>query len=219
MNWIYLNTKVFHTFENLLECFSTKDNQVKIKPPTEITESFLEFWSGVLIKYNLIFVSQFQDFITSYLKCFIPLFVLTKSNIDYKKFEKMLMIFNTCIRYPLLSESQRDEIRCTDLQKTIIANLSHLKFTDPIYESSLIQQITSIILLPFSTRDLIEKKIGNKLSSRIPTFIAVSYDAIELLNRNLDDIEDLTPFLNDKCISKVYKALLEPADRFCEITE
>ncbi|OWB82894.1 hypothetical protein B5S33_g1523 [[Candida] boidinii] len=211
MNWIYLNTKVFHTFENLLECFLSKDNQVKIKPPTEITESFLEFWSGVLIKYNLILVSQFQDFITSYLKCFIPLFVLTKSNIDYKKFEKMLMIFNTCIRYPLLSESQRDEIRCTDLQKTIIANLSHLKFTDPIYESLLIQQITSIILLPFSTRDLIEKKIGNKLSSRIPTFIAVSYDAIELLNKNLDDIEDLTPFLNDKCISKVYKALLEPA--------
>lgn len=211
MNWIDLNTKVFHTFESLLKCFLTENNQVKIKPPTEITESFLEFWSGVLIKYNLILVSQFQDFITSYLKCFIPLFVLTKSNIDYKKFEKMLMIFNTCIRYPLISESQRDEIRCTELQKTIIGNLSHLEFTDPTYESLLIQQVTSIILLPFSTRDLIEKKIGNKLSSRIPTFIAVSYDAIELLNKHLNDIEDLTPFLNDKCISKVYKALLEPA--------
>ncbi|KAG7877200.1 hypothetical protein KL935_004902 [Ogataea polymorpha] len=198
-----INLQVFKAFSQIVTSF-------QVQPPQELVEILYEFWAGFQISYNLSDDSLYQTSLSAFIASFSDLFEVLKPVLTLAKFEHILTLLNSCIRYPILTGTQKDDNKCTELQKQVIDTLAGLWFDDLKYESLLIQQLNLIVILPFSTRDLIQKKLGARVS-KIPTFIAASHEALQLLKQHLERISDLTPFLNDRCIIKTYKALLEPS--------
>ncbi|KAH3671578.1 hypothetical protein OGAPHI_000281 [Ogataea philodendri] len=198
-----LNLQVFKAFESLVV-------SVGPNPPKELIETLYSFWAGFQISYNLSNDSLYQSSLCAFISAFDALFKVLAPVLTLPKFELILTMLNSCIRYPILIGASSDTNKCTELQNQVISSLSSLSFDDPKYESLLIQQLNLIVILPFSTRDLIHKKLGAR-DVKIPTFIAASYEALQLLKQHLYSIKDLTFFLNDRCLIKVYKALLEPS--------
>ncbi|ODV83509.1 hypothetical protein CANARDRAFT_29953 [[Candida] arabinofermentans NRRL YB-2248] len=208
-NWIDLNLQIFKCYDSVLKNFVGNTGLPK-KLPDELLEHFYSFWSGIQISYNLSNDSLYQESLSAFIASFEPLFILLQPILTLNKFEHILTVFNSCIRYPILIGNIKDNSRTTNLQSQVLLSLSKLKFVDPKFESLLIQQLNLIVILPFSTKDLIHKKLGDR-GIRIPTFIAASYEAMGLLEKHLDSIPNYVPFLNDMCVLKVYKALLEPS--------
>ncbi|VEU21476.1 DEKNAAC102472 [Brettanomyces naardenensis] len=206
-SWISLSAKVFENFDSMIRVFSESDKNL----PMETIEEFYTFWVNVKIVYNLADDNSYEDSLRSFASSFTPLYgLLTRNhNFTVAKLEKMLMQLNTCIRFPVLIANRNDEEKCTNLQNEILNDLEPLTFSDARYDSILIQQLNSIVTLPFSTRDLVESKLSSK-GVKIPTFKAASYRAINLLMTHLDSIDDPSPYLNDRSLIKVYDALLEP---------
>lgn len=209
-NWVELNNQVFKNYHEILKGFAENNKVI----PTELQESLFEPWASVKINYNLNNESAYQSSLCSFVDCFPLSMELFKPIMTTSKFEKMLMVLNSSIRYPILVDSRNDNSKCTTLQQAVLDNLSKLNFDKsqtsyPQYESLLIQQLNLIVTLPFHTRDLIVKKLGDK-GVKIPTFVAASYFGLQILERHLDNITDLV-YLNDRSILKVIKSLLEPS--------
>lgn len=209
-NWVELNNQIFKNFYEILHGFKECDKDL----PKDVLESLFEPWASVKINYNLAKEAVYQTSLCSFVDCFPLSMHLFKPIMTTSKFEKMLMILNSCIRYPILVDSRNDNMKCTALQQAVLDNLSLLEFDKSdssyiSYESLLIQQLNLIVVLPFHTRDLIVKKLGDK-GIKIPTFVAASYQGLQILERHLAKISDLTYF-NDRSILKVIKSLLEPS--------
>ena len=209
-NWVELNNQIFKNYHEILNVFKESNKDL----PKDLLESLFEPWASVKINYNLAKEAVYQTSLCSFVDCFSVSMHLFKPIMTTSKFEKLLMILNSCIRYPILVDPRNDNMKCTALQQAVLDNLSLLEFdeSDPyytFYESLLIQQLNLIVILPFHTRDLIVKKLGDK-GIKIPTFVAASYQGLQILEKHLDKISDLTYF-NDRSILKVIKSLLEPS--------
>lgn len=204
-NWIDVNTQVFKNYHDILDAFNKIDDNIS----NNLLESLFEPWSYVKINYNLNHGVSYQASLCQFIQCFKPSFELFTPIMNSSKFEKMLTIFNSCIRYPILVDSRNDDKKCTMIQQAVLDNLAGLSFDNTQYsfESLLIQQLNLIIVLPFQTRDLIVKKLGNK-GIKIPTFIAASFYGLQILQNHLPNINDVR-YLNDRTILKVVKSLLE----------
>lgn len=212
-NWIELNNQIFKNYHEILSTFNEVTG-IEKKLPNELLDSLFEPWTSVKINYSLTNDTVYQASLCSFVDCFPLSMKLFKPIMTTAKFEKMLLVLNSSIRYPILIDSRNDNMKCTALQQSVLDNLSNLTFEEQnssysSYEFLLIQQLNLIVVLPFRTRDLIVKKLGNK-GVRIPTFIAASYYGLEILQKHLQTITDLT-YLNDGSILKVMKSLLEPS--------
>lgn len=208
-NWTELNVQIFKNYYDILESFTSSKQQL----PIELLESLYEPWSLVKINYNFNNISLYQSSLCSFVNCFSVSMKLFKPIMTPSKFEKMLMILNSSIRYPLLGDNRTDNSKATNLQKAVLDSISDIVFDTSddsyvSYESLLLQQLNFIIVLPFHTRDLIVKKLGDK-GVKIPTFIASSYSGMKILEKHLNEMNDLT-FLNNGSINKVMRSLLEP---------
>jgi hypothetical protein len=207
-SWLELNTQLFKNYHEILDAFSSYDQILN----RDLLESLFEPWNAIKINYNFNNASLYQTSLCSFVDCFLVSVKLFKPIMTTFKFERMLMILNSCIRYPILADTRNDNLKCTPLQKAVLDNLAGLNFDRDeelfaSYESLLIKQLNMIIVLPFQTRDLIIKKLGDK-GVKIPTFISASHYGMKLLAQRLNNIEDLT-CLNDCSILDVTKSLLE----------
>ncbi|CDK25121.1 unnamed protein product [Kuraishia capsulata CBS 1993] len=214
LNWVDLDYKIFKSFNDVTAGFVSPDRTgLLIVPPESISQEFYTFWANVTISYNLTNGNLYQESLTALMESMPALLKIAESIMDLVKFERVLWMLNSCVRYPILPELQKDEERCTELQRSVIKNLKSMTFQDWRYRSLFVQQLNMIVILPFSTRNKIKKKLGDRLMGKdqIPSFVAVSYEAIELLKIQMEDTSDFVELLNDKCILKVYRALLEPA--------
>lgn len=212
-NWVELNNQIFRNYYEIINAFSQVSEVGKFLP-NELLESLFEPWESVKINYNLNNNTVYQSSLCSFVECLPLSMKLFKPIMTTSKFKKILIILNSCIRYPILVNSRKDDLKCTELQKSVLDNLSTLSFDKSeefyhSYESLLIQQLNSIVILPFHTRDLIVKKLGEK-GVKIPTFIAASYYGLQILEKHLEDISELS-YLNDHSILKIIKSLLEPS--------
>lgn len=208
-NWTELDQQIFRSYYDILQAFSSCDSTL----PNDLREILYEPWSKVKINYNFNNGSLYQSSLCSLVDCFPVSLFIFKPIMTPAKFEKMLLILNSCIRYPILVDSRSDDKKCTKLQKSILDNLSTVNFDEfngqfAMYESLLIQQLILIVGLPFHTRDLIVKKLGNS-GVKIPTFVAASYYGMLILKKHIVIITD-KKYLSEKSIIKVTKALLEP---------
>ncbi|ODV98113.1 hypothetical protein PACTADRAFT_598 [Pachysolen tannophilus NRRL Y-2460] len=220
LNSIELNIKIYKAFNDVLKPLSAENDKDK-KLPNEILELFYNFWSGSPILYNLIQNALYQESLTSLMESFPLLFKLIGPVLNLGKFETILCMFDSCVRYPVLPELfSNDDMRCTQLQESIYQNLSKLviaeddEIKDAKYQSLLLQELLLIVILPFSTRMRIEQKLNEKLTVtnlKVPTFTAISYQTLELLKTDLKKNEvNLMLLLKDRCILKVFKSLSEP---------
>ena len=210
-NWIELNYQIFKAYLEILQIFKSR---------TEIiSKQYLEVlylpWSLIKINYNFNNGSLYQTSLCTFVSCFSLSLQLFKPIMNPSKFEKMLMVLNSCIRYPIIVDSRNDDKKCTSLQKAVLDSLAELELdqNDPsfiTYESLLIQQLNIIVGLPFHTRSLIVNKLGDK-GIKIPTFVAASYYGMLILETHLKIIFN-PKFFNERLLLKITKALLEPTE-------
>lgn len=204
-DWMSLNTK---NFENLLKVFNTFSVE-GTNVPSNTVEDFYSLWTEYKIVYKLSDDSSYEELLCAFVSCFIPLFNMVGYSLSISKLESLLMQLNSCVRFPVLIANKRDDKRMTKLQQKVLDSLSNMSFEEPQYQSLLIRELCSIIALPFTTRDLIQKKLGSK-GLRIPTFRMVSYNCLKVLEKCLSTITQLVPFLVDHSILQLYDSLLEP---------
>lgn len=207
-DWISLNTKIFENFLKVLETFSAQDGTESVLPPYTV-EDFYFLWANYKIIYKLSDDSSYEDMLCAYVSCFPPLFRLMNAVLSISKFETLLIQLNSCVRFPVLIANKRDDKRMTKLQQKVLDSLSDMSFNGPQYQSLLIRELCSIISLPFTTRDLIQEKLGSK-GLRIPTFGMVSYHCLKVLEKCLSTVEGFAPFLADHSILQLFDSLLEP---------
>ncbi|KAF6005773.1 hypothetical protein HII12_005348 [Brettanomyces bruxellensis] len=204
-DWMSLNTKIFENLLKVFNTFSVEGTNV----PSNTVEDFYSLWTEYKIVYKLSDDSSYEELLCAFVSCFIPLFNMVGYSLSISKLESLLMQLNSCVRFPVLIANKRDDKRMTKLQQKVLDSLSNMSFEEPQYQSLLIRELCSIIALPFTTRDLIQKKLGSK-GLRIPTFRMVSYNCLKVLEKCLSTITQLVPFLVDHSILQLYDSLLEP---------
>ncbi|TID26141.1 hypothetical protein CANINC_002836 [Pichia inconspicua] len=207
--WIELNTLLFKSYSEVLSSFLDSKQELS----SQILELSYSPWSSIKLNYNFNNASQYQAMLCSFVGCFKKAFDLLKPEMNVTKFEKMLTVLNFSIKYPVLVDTRNDYQKCTILQKTVLENLEKLEIDKSdshyiSYESLIFQQLNVIITLPFHTRDLIIKKIGDK-DIKVPSFVAASNYGIKILEIHLSELLSL-PFINDGSIMNTIRSLIEP---------
>lgn len=206
LKWVDLNLKSFKSFHDLLVPFDSIPNI----ETEEVRNLLFEFWVNVPVEYD--FVNPlYQDSLSNLMKCFPPLYKIVKDSLDIEKINTIINMLNRCARYPVLPSTHLDNVRPSQLQRSVIDNLECIDLKDPYVRSCVIQQLSSMLVYPFGTKMRIEQKLGAKLKDKvtIPTFIAVSHLSMLLLREKLNEVDDYKVLLKEKTISRLFKSLLE----------
>lgn len=211
---------VFTNFKTLLVTFETFEEL-----PSGILTSCYELWSGYNVVYTNLSKSPSykktnSDCLEEFINCYPPLYrLLRKKNlISTEQIEKSLSIFNSAVRYPLLPEFSSDKSRPSSLQAAVYNSLQVYEPNQtPDVELLLLTQMSNIVILPFDTRERIQKKLAHKLpsasKSSIPTFEAISYKVCENLYERILKIEQFEQsYLEPKPLLKILRNLFEPIE-------
>lgn len=206
LNWKDLNLKIFKSYRDLVTSLSTKDGV-----PHEITRQMFKFWVNVSVDYDFV-NPEYQDTLAVYNESFGPLYLIIKDLLTWEDASRVLSILNKCGRYPVLKTGLVDNVKPTLLQRAVLDNLQVIdKHGDE--EQILfgvIQQLGTITAYPHEVRARIEAKLKSKFEGKmkIPTFIAVSEMALDLLTSKLHQLTDLDFFFQDNNFIKLSTYLL-----------
>lgn len=209
LKWMELDLKVFKSFNDLILPlkFHNEHNG-------ELRDLFYEFWSKFNIEYDFI-NNQYQEILAIYIECFTTLYQIIREKLTTEEIGSVLSVFNKCARYPILPGNSSDEKQMTSLQKSVMESLSIINTADDQINSSVVQQLTTILTYPFDTRIRIEKKLNNsnnKLNGKklkIPSFVAISHHAMDLLSERIKQLTTLEVLLKDEGMIKLIKSLIE----------
>ncbi|CAR21079.1 Mon2p [Lachancea thermotolerans CBS 6340] len=192
--------------------------------PARITSEIYQRWCG----YNVIYADPAKsselkrktnyDCVEELLLCYPFLHQLMGSQglLDAEKVENILLILNSAARYPLLPEFSTDNQKPSTLQNAVLKSIKTFELGQQLdVELLMLDQISTIMALPFDTRTRIQMKLGPKLSSssrkRIPSFEAMSYEACSCFSQRLSGINDLNQsFVSSKRLLKILKSLSIP---------
>lgn len=204
LNWKDLNMKIFQSYKDLIQSLAQK------QVPEKLVLFFFEFWVNVSIDYDFV-NPEYQDALAVYNASFKPLYGIVEPKLDIDSATRVLNNLNKCARYPVLKSGLSDTSRPTELQKSVLENLLLIskKGEHENILSSVIQQLAMISSYPFETRSRIEAKLKNiEGKLKIPSFVAVSELALELLSRKLLEVSSTNVLLADKGFSRLVRSLL-----------
>lgn len=168
--------------------------------PTKVLQKCISIWS----QYDVVYIDNpssncpiqkngydcVQELITSFPYLYEIVVAYQKLSVEFV--ELTLNLFNSAVRYPLLPEHTKDNLKPSSLQAAVLSGLETFgpSHTDDV-DTLILYQLSVIITLPFETREKIEKKLLHKLpkssKSRLPTFGAVSAKALALFNDRLNN--------------------------------
>lgn len=204
LNWKGLNLKIFQAFQDLIALLSRKTI------PEELSDLLFEFWVSVSIDYDFV-NPEYQDSLALYNESFRPLYLIVKHKLDLESVSRVMSNLNKCARYPVLKPGLNDTNKPTQLQKSVLDNLVLIdkKGENEKILAAVIQQLGIISSYPYEIRGRIEVKL-KKMEGRlkIPSFIAVSEMALQLLEVKLGELSSTTVLLTDKVYNKIIKCLL-----------
>lgn len=204
LNWKKLNMKIFQSYRDLIQALTSKS------APDKVVHIFFEFWVNVSIDYDFV-NPEYQDALAVYNSSFKPLYKIIEQKLDFDSSAQVLNNLNKCARYPVLKAGLNDSAKPTDLQKSVLDNLLLInkKGNNEEILSSVIQQLAMISSYPFETKSRIEaklKSVEGKL--KIPSFIAVSELALDMLQLKLRELSSTKVLLADKGFGKLVRSLL-----------
>lgn len=206
LNWKELNLKLFQSFRDLLKSLTAIDDV-----PPEITRLMFKFWVKVPVDYDLV-KPEYQDSLAVYNESFGLLYLLIQDSLTVDDILQVLDKLNKCGRYPVLKTGQTDNIKPTILQKTVLTNLQLIdkKGHNEEILAAVIQQLSTIVAYPYEIRARIEAKLQNKIERKfkIPSFIALSELALELLTTKLHELKHIQVLLKDRNFIKLVSSLL-----------
>lgn len=202
LHWLRLNLKIFKSFNDLVVLLGTDVDE-------EVRQLVFQFWTLVPIEYDFVDLSS-QETYAVMMECYGPLSRILGAP-SLEESHRILALFNQCARYPCLPSHQLDDKKPTKLQQLVLDNLKVMESGDAAIQLAIIQQLTSILVYPFGTRERIQRKLHSKLSERvkIPTFVAASHQALGLIRGKLAAVESLQTMIDDHGVEKLMRALLE----------
>ncbi|EJS42111.1 mon2p [Saccharomyces arboricola H-6] len=212
------NTKhtVILNYQTLLEKIITIENV-----PYDILQNCCEIFTDYNITYSDLSISTSNkteyDCLYELIAGFPFLYqLISKYDAMTDEFvEKVLLLFNSAIKYPLLPEFVQDKTKPSSMQKAILSSLDIFTTKDSEdTEILVLLQLSTISILAFDTREKIEKKLGPKLPksllNRLPTFEAISYMSCTNLRNRVAKIDEFgVPTLKAKHILRILKNLTE----------
>lgn len=204
LNWKGLNLKIFQSYQDLILALSQKHIS------QELSDLLFEFWVNVSIDYDFV-KPEYQDSLAVYNASFKPLFLIVKDKLDFENASRVLSNLNKCARYPVLKPSLNDTSKPTDLQKSVLDNLLLIDKKGQHEEilAGIIQQLGLISSYPYEIRGRIEAKLKNVEGKlKIPSFIAISDMALEMLDLKLHELSSISVLLADKGFDKLARSLL-----------
>lgn len=204
LNWKGLNLKIFQSYQDLIQVLSR--NTI----PSHLGDLFFEFWVNVSIDYDFV-NPEYQDSLAVYNASFEPLYRIVKEKLTLQDSVRVLSNLNKCARYPVLKPNLNDSTKPTELQLVVLRNLLLIDKKGPNEQilAGVIQQLGVISSYPFETRSRIEAKLKNVESKlKIPTFVGVSEQALEMLNQKLRELSSIAILLEDHGFSKLVRSLL-----------
>ena len=209
---------VCNNFKQLLEISNKIDNF-----PVVIVNKYYEVWTTYTVMYTSIPTNDYRkktnsDCLQAFADCFQPLYEIHRkfSLLDINFIEKCLGNINAISRYPLLPDHISDVSKPSPLQKSLLAALCVFDEDLPVhFELLVLAQLSSIVDLPFDTRERIRKKLAAKLGdsskTKIPSFQAISYSAAEILYKRLQGLKFLDlDMIKSKAFSKLLNNLSQP---------
>ncbi|KAL6450941.1 MON2 Protein MON2 [Candida maltosa Xu316] len=202
LQWIDLNLQVFKSLQDLMIPFDMHNKDIR--------HLFFKIWSEFPIEYDLV-NANYQESLVQFMKCFPPLYRIIEKEISVSEVDTVVGLFNKCGMYPILPNNASDTVKPTNLQNSILENLKIINSDDPNVQSLVIQQLSNIIVYPYGIRSRIEKKLSNNklVKYKLPSFVAVSHVALDLLVTKFDAVTDFAQLVNDNGVSKCLRALLE----------
>lgn len=206
LNSVEININIFKAFQDLLYQLEKSD----VAQNESIKKMIVSFWINVPVEYD--FINQsYQESLTGFMKCLPPLFRITQRSLSETDVENIFSIFNKCARFPVLPSTEQDHNKPTKLQLSVLDNLRNMRLGDNVITSNVLQLLCAMLVYPFGTRAVIERKLGPKLQGKIkiPTFVALSHYSMFYLKEKLNEVVDYRFFIKDRSIFKVLKALLE----------
>ncbi|SCV05144.1 LANO_0H01024g1_1 [Lachancea nothofagi CBS 11611] len=192
--------------------------------PNLIVLEIYEMWGS----YNMVYTdsSKSTEFkrktnyecVEELIRCypFLHQLLSNASLLSNEKVEKTLTLLNSAARYPLLPEFSTDSQKPSSLQQAVLESVKVFELGQSSeIELLILNQISTIVALPFETRNRIEMKLGPRLSSaskkRIPSFEAISYEVCEYLTQRLKNTSDFdAQFVTSKKLLKLLKNLSVP---------
>lgn len=206
LRWCELSLKVFETYLDLLIPFSNAENV-----PVQMYSQLYNFWINAPIEYDFVNLA-YQDSLVAYLGGFKKLLPLIESWSDEFSIAKIMSNLNKCARYPILKPNQKDDQKPTELQRAALDGLSMIGdvFNSEDIAANLAQQLAHICAYPYETRSRIEAKLSSKFGGRIkiPSFIAISQLAFDLLQLKLPELRSFETLFADNRLQKILKSLL-----------
>lgn len=222
-------------FIKLLQCPSTGVRYVTIKNygtivtelctkeniPTNLLDLCATIWTDYNIGYsdfgNSSQLSEKTDYdcISELLLSFPSLCTMIDSVKDDNNvfYEKSMSLLLSAVKFPLLPEHSRDQAKPSTLQNAVLEGMS-LIYTKLNKNNIFVYfvHLSMISTLLFDTRDKIEKKLAPKLHenaiSRIPTFEALSYKSLQMLEKQLSELKSAEQPRN-KYVLKILRNLRE----------
>lgn len=178
------------------------------KVSTEVFDLLYSFWGSQHITYVVSDTDAYQNCVVELIESFGQLYKF--SHISISQLESGLSIFNNAIRFPFLPRFTKDVLKPTKLQSAVIESLQVIDSSkNSEILSLLLLHMATIVLLPFQTRSRIVKKLQGKGKLEVPSFIAVSNEALIWIEHILSSVEDFEPLVFNKSSQKVFKNLLE----------
>lgn len=203
LNWKKLNSRVFDSFASLVEILSRKQGV-----PELVSGALFQFWAAVPIEYDFV-NHDYQDALAVYNAAFQHLYGIVRDDLNYEDILRILSNLNKSARYPILKANQDDSKKPTVLQVAVMKNLEIIDGSDQVL-AMVIQQLSIILAYPFETRSRIESKL-NKFEGklRVPTFDAVSQEALTLMSAKFAQMGTLSVMLKNSSLVKVMRSLLD----------
>ena len=198
--------------------------------PSDILKKCCEIFTDYNITYSDLSTNASSkteyDCIYELITGFPPLYqLISKYDAMTDEFvEKVLLLFNSAIKYPLLPEFVQDKTKPSSMQKAILSGLDIFMTNDSKdTEILILLQLSTISILAFDTREKITKKLGPKLPkaslNRLPTFEAISYMSCSNLRNRIAKIDQFgISTLKAKHILRILKNLAEIIKRKSLIT-
>lgn len=198
--------------------------------PSDILKKCCEIFTDYNITYSDLSTNASSkteyDCIYELITGFPPLYqLISKYDAMTDEFvEKVLLLFNSAIKYPLLPEFVQDKTKPSSMQKAILSGLDIFMTNDSKdTEILILLQLSTISILAFDTREKITKKLGPKLPkaslNRLPTFETISYMSCSNLRNRIAKIDQFgISTLKAKHILRILKNLAEIIKRKSLIT-
>jgi hypothetical protein len=171
-------------------------------------ESFsllFRFWSSQPVRYVSSDLDLYQNNLIELIKCFQTLYNMRSLNRD--QCELSLSIFNNAIRFPFLPKYTSDIERATELQGAVLDSLRLMEAEKN--SDIIISCLLSVVLLPYQTRSRIVKKLQTVHRNDVPSFLSASTEGLDLLKEKLSNIDNFKELVDNKCVSKIFKGLIE----------